>query len=855
MQATTAVTRAAQTRPATRPRSLAVLAGGADALDAALTDAVGPAVEQLAPARWSFLRWSGDDGPCVRLELETGDEEAREIARFVEDRLVPGAAPTIPAPLLPRPASWRGSGGAVGVRRRACDEDLLEPLHQLSSEVVLRALPELPDGRTRCALGMALMATTARAALDGAAAADLWRDGARRLTGGDERLLASLARKAGELGEELVRVARGLRREGASAGALERWGDGCRELAGASAVGRHAHLVCNRLGVTPLEEALLGLVLAGAGGRDGRRRAVGEAHGAGEAGEAREAPPAPADGACDTSSGAAHDERGRGPVVLTLDEVSKPGVLKGVSFTVHEGEVLALVGPQGAGKSTLLGIAAGLRMASGGSVRVLDRDPRAARREHAPGAELAMPDAELADEATVRESVELHSRASEADAAGIVDGVLEATGLHDEAATPVGELGAGARRRTAIACAVVQDPAVLLLDEPTAGLSAVERDEVWRVVGNRRERGATTVVATGSIQEATCIGDRAGLLIGGRLESLGTPEAIAGEFFPERSLRFHVTEKPDRALLADLPDVAGVEVDERVDHWAVEVATRQPRELLALLEADPEFPELLNVDDEHARRPVRGDAGMTADDANRELELARLAVKGLLERVEELSRSVDEAQRAIETSSAELVSRFERSAEPLVAALRERAESLGLEADLMASGLAARTSEPSSTEEPQPEGGSGAKREHTSRFAPHPPGREAETAAAEAREPEAAEGAEPTDAAEPSTAEAAEPSAAEGTESEAADGEPGTELSAEDLDAAADELDDGAPPDEADEDAPAGGGREGQERARLLALNLALGGATRDEAERELSEELDVDDLDEILDEAYGDAR
>ena len=389
-------------------------------------------------------------------------------------------------------------------------------------------------------------------------------------------------------------------------------------------------------------------------------------------------------------------------------------MLEGVSFSVHEGEVLALVGPAGAGKSTLLGIAAGLRMASGGSAKVLDRDPRAARRDHEPAAELAIPDAELADEATVRESVEQHLRASQADAAGIVDEVLEETGLHEHAATPVGDLDPGARRRVAIACAVVREPAVLLLDEPTAGLSAVERDEVWHVLGRRRERGATTVLATGSIEEAVSLADRACLVIGGRLEAVDAPEAIAGEFFPKRTLRFHVEEKPDRALLADLPDVGGVEVDERVDHWAVQIATRQPRELLALLEADPDFPEILNVDRRAARRPVRGEAVMTAqraapaDEAAHQLELARLAVKGLLERVDELSRSVEEARRSVEAASAEMISRLEQAAEPLVGALRERAESLGAEVELMAGGLAARASEdgeepPAEDREPAPE--------------------------------------------------------------------------------------------------------------------------------------------------------
>jgi len=561
---TTAVT-GAETGTTPRPRRLAVFAGGADAIDAALTLAVAPAVRGLAPRRWSFLRWTAADGSHVRVTFEADQDEADELGRRVEAGLERAANARRLEPLLPRPASQRDARAHTGVRLTpAADEGLLEPLHQLSSEVVLDALQELESGRERGAFGLGLMATAAQSALGRGAGPELWSDLAQQRLGEDargQRLIAQLTRRAGGLREELVESLRTLRRDRVTADALSRYGDGCRGLADPAAVHRHAHL-CNRLGVTPLEEALLALVLAGAG-RDGH---------------------------------------GSAPVV-SLQDVTKPDVLDGVSLTVREGEVFVLVGPPNAGKSTLLGIAAGLRTASDGTVRVLDRDPGVARREDRAAAETAVPDGELADDASVRESIELRLRAADDWSPGIADAVLRATELQDLAATAVGDLECGARRRVAIACALVHEPAVLLLDEPTAGLSAVEREEVWRVVARRRERGATTVIAATSIQDALHVGDRAGLIVGGALEALGTPSQIADEFFPERSLRFHTAEEPDRALLEELPDVGVVHIDKRVDHWAVELATRQPRELLALLERDPDFPEPLNVVEDELDAP------------------------------------------------------------------------------------------------------------------------------------------------------------------------------------------------------------------------------------------------------------
>lgn len=555
--------------------TLTVFAGGAERLDGALEHAVAPALECTAPEHWAFVRWTSAAGPHLRLALADerwSERDSDALGEQIEAGLERAMAAPPRDPLLPRSPSQRMQDSATGVRRLRlpAGEVPADGLHRLSSELVLAALPELKDGRERCAFGLSLMATTSQAALGRHSGPELWRDAARRRTKTDargQRLLASLARKAGQLGGELVEIARELRRDGVCADGLARYAAGCRELSTPVAVRCHAHLACNRLGVTPLEEALLALVLAG-------------------------------------------DRRGssaRGRAVVELECVSKRNeertVLTDVSLTVHEGEVFVIVGPPGAGKSSVLGVAAGLRVASGGNVRVLGRDPREGARELWDAPAVAMPDSELVEARTTRENVDLHLKTNGGGAGAIVDAVLAEVGMHEQAGTAVADLQAGQRRRLAIACALAHKPAVLLLDEPTAGLSPVDRDEVWRVVGRRRERGATTIIATTSLQEALCVGDRAGLILDGSLQSVGTPAQLAEQFFPDSSLHFHLVEKPDRALLEELPEVDGVEIDERVDHWAIALATRQPRELRALLEADPEFPELLNLDGQQLSEP------------------------------------------------------------------------------------------------------------------------------------------------------------------------------------------------------------------------------------------------------------
>jgi ABC-2 type transport system ATP-binding protein len=267
-------------------------------------------------------------------------------------------------------------------------------------------------------------------------------------------------------------------------------------------------------------------------------------------------------------------------------------VLDDVSFEVAEGETLAVLGPEGAGKSSLLGVLAGLRVATGGAVRVLGRDPRRDRSELAGEIGMPLPDDELPEDSTVRESLEIEAKAR---GGGDVGRLLQTSGLGESASVPVADLDPGALRRLSIATARLGDPRVLLLDAPAWELSPVERDEVWRLVRSLGGSGATVVIATTSLEEARALADRAALLVAGEVAFLGGADELTDELFPERTVAFKTVDEPDRPALEELPEVIGVRFEQEADHWSIEARTRQPDELLRLLGADPDFPEIVEV--------------------------------------------------------------------------------------------------------------------------------------------------------------------------------------------------------------------------------------------------------------------
>lgn len=195
----------------------------------------------------------------------------------------------------------------------------------------------------------------------------------------------------------------------------------------------------------------------------------------------------------------------------------------GVDLTVPAGEVLALLGPNGAGKTTLLDMALGFSPPSDGTVRVLGSDPVAAVRQGRVGAVLQT--GGLLEDLSVRETVAMvagcHRRHIGVPAA------LERAGLTGLAGRRVKKCSGGERQRLRFALALLTDPELLILDEPTAGMDVRARHDFWDTMHAEADRGRTIVFATHFLPEAEDFADRIVLMREGRIHADGTPAELA----------------------------------------------------------------------------------------------------------------------------------------------------------------------------------------------------------------------------------------------------------------------------------------------------------------------------------------
>jgi ABC-2 type transport system ATP-binding protein len=190
--------------------------------------------------------------------------------------------------------------------------------------------------------------------------------------------------------------------------------------------------------------------------------------------------------------------------------------LRGVSLAVAPGETLAIIGPNGAGKTTLLSILGGVLAPSSGSVSRAPRDVGWVPQQPAVYGKL-----------TVAENLELFARLERVeDPRGVVDRMLDVTGLRDRAGDELGTLSGGNRQRVNIAVGLLGDPAVLLLDEPSSSLDPRQRERLWSFVGGLAAGGTAVVFTTHNVSEAERYADRLLVLADGELLFEGTPQGL-----------------------------------------------------------------------------------------------------------------------------------------------------------------------------------------------------------------------------------------------------------------------------------------------------------------------------------------
>ncbi|HEU4461713.1 MAG TPA: ABC transporter ATP-binding protein [Solirubrobacterales bacterium] len=198
--------------------------------------------------------------------------------------------------------------------------------------------------------------------------------------------------------------------------------------------------------------------------------------------------------------------------------------VRGIDLEVNRGEIFAFLGPNGAGKTTTVEILEGYRKRSGGEVSVLGEDPERAGREWRGRIGIVLQSCRLDPYLTARESLELY--AGYYSSPRPVDEVIDLVGLAGKADDRTGKLSGGQQRRLDVGMALVGDPELLFLDEPTTGFDPAARRQAWETIAGLRELGKTVFLTTHYMDEAQRLADRVAILAGGQVVARGAPEEL-----------------------------------------------------------------------------------------------------------------------------------------------------------------------------------------------------------------------------------------------------------------------------------------------------------------------------------------
>jgi ABC-2 type transport system ATP-binding protein len=200
--------------------------------------------------------------------------------------------------------------------------------------------------------------------------------------------------------------------------------------------------------------------------------------------------------------------------------------LRGIGFEVARGEVFGLLGPNGAGKTTTVEILEGYRRRDGGVAEVLGFDPATGGRSYREQIGVVLQQTELMPVLTVRETHELFAGYYER--ARDVDEVIELVGLTEKRNARVKTLSGGQKRRLDLGIALVGDPELVFLDEPTTGFDPAARRSAWETVRSLRSLGKTILLTTHYLDEAQQLADRVAVLRAGEIVRIGAPADLIG---------------------------------------------------------------------------------------------------------------------------------------------------------------------------------------------------------------------------------------------------------------------------------------------------------------------------------------
>jgi len=201
--------------------------------------------------------------------------------------------------------------------------------------------------------------------------------------------------------------------------------------------------------------------------------------------------------------------------------------LSDINLDIKKGEFFGLLGPNGAGKSTLIGVLGGLVKKDSGSITVLGKDIISNYRETKKSLGIVPQEITFDPYFTVRETLKIHSGYfGIKDNSEKIDELLEALSLTDKAEIGPRELSGGMKRRLLIAKALVHDPEIIVLDEPTAGVDVELRNSLWEYVINLNKQGKTIILTTHYLEEAEALCDRIAIMNKGKIVKVDTKENL-----------------------------------------------------------------------------------------------------------------------------------------------------------------------------------------------------------------------------------------------------------------------------------------------------------------------------------------
>jgi ABC-2 type transport system ATP-binding protein len=247
--------------------------------------------------------------------------------------------------------------------------------------------------------------------------------------------------------------------------------------------------------------------------------------------------------------------------------------VKGIDLEVAAGEIFAFLGPNGAGKTTTVEILEGYRRRSGGEVSVLGVDPQSADRQWKNRVGFVLQESRLVPELTPREAVEQYAGyyAHPRD----VDDTVDLVGLAEKADVRTSKLSGGQQRRLDVALALIGNPELLFLDEPTTGFDPSARRQAWGVIGGLRDLGKTVFLTTHYLEEAQALADRVAIISAGRIVATGSPDELTGDGQERTEISFRL---PAGVHGPDLP--FAVRTSARIDAGAVSLTAEDPIPLL-----------------------------------------------------------------------------------------------------------------------------------------------------------------------------------------------------------------------------------------------------------------------------------